>query len=406
MGGPNELGKDSMSYNDHLLKLYTLGQQGVKFGLENILKLSALFDHPEKQFPAIHVAGSNGKGSVSTKIAKALQLSGKKVGLYTSPHISTFRERIQINGKMISEEDTSALLDLIFPKTVPVLATFFELTTLLAFLYFAKEKVDIAVIETGLGGRLDATNIIKPEISVITSISFDHTELLGSTLESITREKGGIVKPGVPVVIGPSVPVNIIQQFGEPIVQVQGDFATFDEENSAVAYAALETLKIPPQGLEVRPPCRMEEILGKAVPIILDVAHNPDGLKFLFQSLKHKWNFPFQVVCGLSASKDLLACAQILVQEAPFVHLVSAKHERAATTQAIARELSLFNYHKFAEYSSVAEGLEAAIAIGQPLLVCGSFFLMPEVRTALHLPYPSDYLALNEKVVAHYPHIR
>lgn len=395
-----------MSYNDTLLKLYQLGQQGFKLGLENMRQMSAIFSHPENSYPTIHVAGSNGKGSVCFKVAQALQLAGKKVGLYTSPHISTFRERIQINGKMISEEDADRLLEEIFDKTSSIPATFFELTTLLAFLYFAEQKVDVAVIETGLGGRLDATNIITPALCVITSISFDHTELLGTTLEAIAIEKRGIVKPHVPVVIGPRVPREIFAQTGSPLTQVEGVFNTYDGENTAIAKKALELLQIPPQGLDVRPPCRMEEIFGKETLLILDVAHNPDGLFFLFQSLKEKWRPPFQVVCGLSASKDLAACAKVLAAEAPFIHIVAANHERAAPVEAIAHELDRFDYKTYATYASVTEGLQSAITLREPTLVCGSFFLMPEVRTCLHLPYPHDFLSLNEKVVAHYPHIR
>lgn len=395
-----------MSYNETLLKLYELGQMGIKLGLENMLKMSALFSNPEKNYPTIHVAGSNGKGSVSTKIAHALQLNGKKVGLYTSPHISSFRERIQINGELITEERTANLLEVLLQETGSIPATFFELTTLLAFLYFSEEKVDVAVIETGLGGRLDATNIIEPKISIITSISFDHVEILGSSLEAIAIEKRGIVKPLIPVVIGPRVSFDIIAEQGSPTIQVTGSFDTFDDENTAIAKEALKLLNVPPLGLEIRPPCRMEEISVMDCPVMLDVAHNPDGLRFLFQSLKKKWNFPFQVVCGLSASKDLSACAQILAKEASSIHLVQANHERAASTSNIAHYLSEWNFKDYWEHSSVAEGLNAVLEQSKPFLVCGSFFLMPEVRTALKIPCPIDSLPLNEKIVAHYPHIR
>jgi len=395
-----------MSYNTALLKLYQLGQQGVKLGLDNMRKMSDLFGKPETKYRTIHIAGSNGKGSVSLKIAHSYQLSGKKVGLYTSPHISTFRERIQVDGKMISEETAARLLEELFSRTENIPATFFELTTLLAFLYFAEQNVDVAIIEAGLGGRLDATNIIIPELAVITSISLDHTEILGCSIEVIAAEKRGIVKPPVPVLIGPHVPLEVIQRAGAPTFQVIGEFGSFDEENSAIAQKALELLQVPPLGLQIRPPCRMEEIMGREAPLVLDVAHNPDGLRFLFQSMNQKWNVPFQVVCGLSASKDLASCAQILAKEALFIHLVAAKHERAAPTERIAHELDAMHFSKYSIYPSVADGLAAALDLGLPTLVCGSFFLMPEVRIFLNLPYPADFLSLNEKIVAHYPHIR
>ncbi len=162
----------------------------MKLNLEIPLLLSELFDFPERSFPTIHVAGTNGKGSVVTKISKALELSGLKVGRYTSPHLISFRERIQVNGEWISEEFISRRMKLIFQKVdqKKIPATFFELTTLLAFDYFREMKVDVAVIETGLGGRLDATNIIQPILTVITSISLDHAQILGSTLEEIAVE--------------------------------------------------------------------------------------------------------------------------------------------------------------------------------------------------------------------------
>ncbi|MEI6241855.1 MAG: Mur ligase family protein, partial [Chlamydiota bacterium] len=157
--------------------------------------------HPEKAFESIHVAGTNGKGSVCTKVAKALSLEGYRVGLYISPHISSYRERISINGLMISEEEVVKYLERIFQ--IPIEFSFFEISTLLAFMYFADQLVEFAVLETGLGGRYDATNVVDPIVSVITSIGWDHMHILGDTLEAIACEKGGIIKREVPLVLGP-----------------------------------------------------------------------------------------------------------------------------------------------------------------------------------------------------------
>lgn len=182
------------------------GAVGYKEGLDTTLKLDEHFGHPHKSFRCIHVAGTNGKGSVSHLIAAELQVSGYKVGLYTSPHLIDFRERIRVNGTPIDEESVVKFVEEEKEFFEPLKPSFFELTTALAFKYFEKRHVDIAVIEVGLGGRLDCTNIITPIISIITNISLDHTQLLGSSLEQIAFEKGGIIKKGVPVIIGEAVP--------------------------------------------------------------------------------------------------------------------------------------------------------------------------------------------------------
>lgn len=179
-----------------------VGAAGYKEGLSNTLALDEHFDHPHRKFKTIHIAGTNGKGSCSHTLAAMLQETGLKVGLYTSPHLVDFRERIRVNGKCISQK---YVIDFVKNERAffePLSPSFFELTTALAFKYFAEQKVDIAVIEVGLGGRLDCTNIITPEVSVITNISFDHTQFLGDTLAKIATEKAGIIKEGIPVVIG------------------------------------------------------------------------------------------------------------------------------------------------------------------------------------------------------------
>lgn len=182
------------------------GASGYKEGLENTITLDAHFGHPHRNYRTIHIAGTNGKGSCSHTIAAILQACGHKVGLYTSPHLKDFRERIRINGKCISEDYVVDFIERERAFFEPLHPSFFELTTSLAFKYFSDMKVDYAVIEVGLGGRLDCTNIITPIISVITNISLDHTQFLGNTIQEIAMEKAGIIKKGVPVVIGEQVP--------------------------------------------------------------------------------------------------------------------------------------------------------------------------------------------------------
>lgn len=312
-----------MSYSGLLQKLLAINGRGE---IENVRKIQRLLGFPDRQFASVHVAGTNGKGSVCIKMAGALQAAGFKTGLYTSPHLDCYRERIRINGEMIPEQEVEKGLTFLFSllegENTP--ATFFEITTLLAFRYFAQEKVDIAVIETGLGGRLDATNVIHPVLSVITSISLDHTEFLGNTIEAIAQEKGGIIKERVPVVIGPHVPLDSIHPIARekisPCHQVRGYFKTFEEENCAIARAALESLPFQlsqqaiEEGLKKQQPCRFEVIEGA----ILDVAHNPDGISHLFDAIAHHYpDRPLRLLFGLSKSKDIEGCLKIIQEKLP-----------------------------------------------------------------------------------------
>ncbi len=200
---------NKMNYTQTLHYLYTRlplfqdkGQAAYKEGLENTLALDSYYTHPHQKYDTIHVAGTNGKGSCSHTLAAILQAAGYKVGLYTSPHLLDFRERIRVNGQPVSEEFVIEFVEKGRSFFEPLEASFFEVTTAMAFHYFETQGVDVAVIETGLGGRLDCTNIITPKLSIITNISFDHTQILGNTLPRIAEEKAGIIKPDVPVLIG------------------------------------------------------------------------------------------------------------------------------------------------------------------------------------------------------------
>ena len=190
------------SYSAAIEKLFARTTSGTKFGLERTQEILTRLGSPERRFPSVHVAGTNGKGSVVATTDALLRGKGLKVGRYTSPHLIDFRERITVNGVPIPEAEVLRFLETWIPAAESMGATFFELTTALAFDWFAKQEVDFAVIETGLGGRLDSTNVLTPQVATVTSIGLDHTELLGSTLEAIAREKAGIFKPGVAAVIG------------------------------------------------------------------------------------------------------------------------------------------------------------------------------------------------------------
>ena len=406
-----------MSYARLIQRLFNVNLfGGVKLGLQNAQSLQQLLNYPDRSFKSIHVAGTNGKGSVSTKIAAAFQEAGYRVGLYTSPHISSFRERIQINGTMISEEAVESLLLFLFQvvdrEQLP--ATFFELTTFLAFLYFAQQHVDIAVLETGLGGRLDATNIVHPCLSIITSIGLDHTEILGSTREAIALEKGGIIKEKVPIVIGPHVPFAPIQAIASQkqslCIQVKHFSSLFEEENQSIARTALDYLtplfnlsrEAIQKGLEGKQPCRFEVLKGPPC-VILDVAHNADGLHSLFQTIKYHYpSRPLRLLFGLSKNKDLRGCLQLIGPNGAHFHLVESSNGRGvpvdilySSLQELSIESSRLSVHK-SIFHGVRQARQEAMDHGEILVICGSFFIMGQTRQALGFDEPYDELDLNE----------
>ncbi|MBA3814949.1 MAG: bifunctional folylpolyglutamate synthase/dihydrofolate synthase [Parachlamydiaceae bacterium] len=412
------------TYVELLERLFSVNlHSGIKLGLDNCQKLNEALGYPVNKFPSIHIAGTNGKGSVSTKIAAAFEASGKRVGIYTSPHIACFRERIRINGEMISEDETKKHLLIVFKLTeeLNIPATFFEITTLVALNYFAMQKVDIAVIETGLGGRLDATNIVHPLLTIITSISLDHTEILGNTLEEITLEKAGIIKPGIPIVVGPRVPTKPIQEIAalnaSPYIRVEGSFDCFQAENNSIAATALNYLHITEQAIEVglkaTPPCRMEtwlpDRLATIFPnislpkaLIFDVAHNPDGISHLIAVLHQQ--FPgtsIRFIIGLSKSKDIFTCINLIKNAASHIYLVEAPSGRAAPIEELSKELLRqgFSISSISCESSISLAVQnAIIAAGQLtneiVVVCGTFFIMSAARAALGIVEPQDLLSI------------
>ena len=410
-----------MAYLELIHQLFNINlQKGVKLGLQNAQRLQHFLKFPDHSFSSIHVAGTNGKGSVCIKMAHAFELAGYKVGLYTSPHISCFRERIRINGNMIPEEIVETLLLFLFKmiKKEKIPATFFEITTLLAFQYFAQEKVDVAIIETGLGGRLDATNIITPCLSIITSISLDHTEILGSTVELIANEKAGIIKDNIPVIIGPKVPLETIMQTALEknslclqIDQIESkrSSALYEEENRSIAHAALEHLtsnfKLPLQaiklGLEAKLPCRFEIIQGSPT-IILDVAHNPEGICRLFHDIAHHFSSqPLRLLFGFSKNKDLTECIKQIAKLGSNFHLIKSGNERGASIQILGDHLQnhgIDSSHIF-YHDTIKEGVmksrEEALKDHQILVIFGTFFIMGEVRQALGYKETQDRIDLN-----------
>lgn len=393
------------------------------------VKLAECLGSPQSRYHTIHIAGTSGKGSVATKIAAALQRAGYRVGLFTSPHITTYRERFRINGIMASERALVDTLEYVIKKGGwDILDVgWFKLTTLLAFQYFADQSVDIAVLETGVGGRFDATNIVIPQLSVITSIGLDHTDRLGSTIKEITYHKAGIIKPGVPVVIGPRVSSAFIEEFtqgfGSPCYQVRDEFVEYDEENRAIAKMALDHLKPVfsqlswesiSEGIKAIPECRLHVFHKTILPawqdkdfpaaLVLDGAHNPDKLERFFSSLVVKYpGKDCSVIFNVAQNKNIPSCVDILKRYVSHLHLVEINNGGRATPLGYLLSQCLeggIHEENISVYNDIRDGIRRAIQYAYQhdhiLAACGTFCLMPYMYDVLGIhvetdPVPMEY---------------
>ena len=356
-----------MTYQETIEYLYNatpvfekIGAGAYKEGLENTLALDEHFGHPHRKFKTIHVAGTNGKGSVSHSLAATLQKAGYKVGLYTSPHLIDFSERIRINGLNINEEYVVDFVEKERSFFEPLHPSFFELTTALAFKYFADEGVDIAVIEVGLGGRLDCTNIITPLLSVITNISFDHTGFLGDTLAKIAGEKAGIIKQDVPVVIGESTaetkPVFLAKaaEKNAPILFAE-DYAcddtidfelkgNYQKQNLRTILCAIDALKMNISKDTIREAlanvCELTglrgrwETLQKKPLVVCDTGHNVGGWNYLSKQIAAERCKTRRIVFGMVDDKDVSTVMGMLPKDATF-YWTQAETHRAIPAQKI-----------------------------------------------------------------------
>lgn len=362
------------SYDERINELFNVvpsfqkvGNKGYHPGLENLLKIESLFGNPHTKFKTIHVAGTNGKGSVSHILASVLNAKGYKVGLYTSPHLTDFRERIKVDGKMISKEGVISFLDECDPYILSLKPSFFEITTVMAFDYFAKVGVDIAVIECGLGGRLDSTNIITPELSIITSIGMDHMDILGDSIEKIAFEKGGIIKEGVPVVVGEvsndvkeiftalakecNSPIRFAwEESGEVIGMDEGEILAhmdlkgdYQKKNLRTVLVALRVLGVELDDHSVeaiehaatRTGLRGRwEVLSETPFVVCDIAHNPHGISAVMEQLgvlyaqKKKGGGKLYMVFGVMRDKDLDSIADFLPKDG-YYYFTQADSPRA-----------------------------------------------------------------------------
>jgi dihydrofolate synthase/folylpolyglutamate synthase len=404
-----------------------------RFKLERMFLLASSLGNPQQKYPTIHVAGTKGKGSVSVMCASTLRAAGYRVGLYTSPHLDDYAERIQIDSEFIPHADFVSIVEEIKPyvKEIPELTTF-EITTALALLYFAKKNVTAAVIEVGLGGRLDATNVLTPKVSVITSISYDHTHLLGDTLTLIAGEKAGIIKTGVPVVVSPQkeearvVIERVAHECSAPLVQVGQDYlfeaishslegqemrvwarenpesstvtltipllGDHQVANAATAYAVLETanqngLSIPLEAIrtgfaDVFWPGRFEIVNGSP-PVILDCAHNRDSAEKLGFTLNEYYpKRPVVMIFGASEDKDILGMFAELMPMVREMIAVKSFHPRAIEPEKLV-EMALLYKCPAQIIHSIPEAMEKALhEAGENglVLVTGSIFVVAEAR--------------------------
>ena len=427
-----------MNYQETIEYLYNsapvfehIGASAYKEGLENTLTLDEHFNHPHTHFLSIHIAGTNGKGSCSHTLAAILQAEGYKVGLYTSPHLVDFRERIRVNGEMISEQEVIDFVEQERNFFEPLHPSFFELTTALAFKHFAEQKVDIAIIEVGLGGRLDCTNIITPILSIITNISLDHTQFLGNTLGAIAAEKAGIIKHRVPVVIGESVPETQIVfkakaqkedaliVFAEDIPAVLssrpnpdggiayqtrffGDFVgelggSYQEKNANTVLTAV--MQLYNKGVIKNAEsiakgfaniCELTGLMGRwqklqANPLVIcDTGHNAGGWTYLSQQIKHQQCTQKRIVFGMVDDKDLHTVMAMLPDDAIYYWTQPSTH-RAFPAEKVAATANDFNLHGNI-YPTVLKAYNAALhdaAQSDFIFVGGSSYVVADLLTGL-----------------------
>jgi dihydrofolate synthase/folylpolyglutamate synthase len=413
------------------------GAGAYKPGLERVIEIADAFGNPHRKIKTIHVGGTNGKGSTAHTIAAVLQSAGYRTGLFTSPHLIDFRERIRINGEMISEEEVVKFVDRYHKMNLSCEPSFFELSTMMAFDHFARHRVDFAVIEVGLGGRLDSTNIITPEISVITNISLDHTALLGDTLEQIATEKAGIIKRNVPVVIGRADNPGVHKVFFDKALREEAEIVFADErkmftevergenyltyrntfwgdikgeltgdcqpENAATVMHTLDVLErieavqIPAeavaQGFEHVTTLtglmgRWSVVSREPVETVCDTGHNPGGWEFLSKRLSTiAETRRLHIVIGFVNDKDVSTILAMMPKgENVCYHFVNASVNRALPSEVLAEKATAAGL-KGESCGSVAEGYKKALSEagkGDMIFVGGSTFVVADLLTMLN----------------------
>ena len=421
-----------VNYDEAINFLYTqlpmfqrMGANAYKPGLDTSIALDKAFGNPHSRFPSIHIAGTNGKGSTAHTLAAILQSAGYKVGLYTSPHLVDFRERIRINGEMISHSAVVDFVNRYRALQLDCQPSFFELTMTMAFEYFAKEKIDIAVIETGLGGRLDSTNIISPILSIITNISFDHTAFLGDTLTAIASEKAGIIKRNTPVVVGEasgdvkqlfldkSIEMNSPIKFADenkafssaeltpdgylyhntPFGNITGELTgECQQKNTATILSAIEQLRL--IGWEITPDavkqgfanvCNLTGLAGRWMElqqsprVVCDTGHNVGGWEYLSRQLSQVEG-KLHMVIGFVNDKDISHILDLMPHNATY-YFTRAEIPRALSADEV-KAIALAKGLKGEAYATVAEAFQKAIisaSATDTIFIGGSTFVVADL---------------------------
>ena len=414
---------------NYLNSLFSLQRRGIKLGLEHTKNLLKFFDNPHEKFLTIHVAGTNGKGSTCAYIERILRYSGYKVGIYTSPHLFNFNERIRVDGIPVSDEEIVSFLDNSFNEINKIGSTFFEVTTVMAFDYFCKKKVDIAVIETGLGGRLDATNVISPVISVITSISMDHTEILGDSIEQIAKEKSGIIKEKTPLFVYQQ-DTNILDVFKKKAIShnaevkiskipknisvtLRGTQFTLNSQNYTIPLFGSHQARNAALAIDVVShfdpkikddiiynslktvfwPGRMQKIRQK---IFYDVSHNKKGMEKTLQALKQL--YPEKDIHGLlclKKDKDLTSLKSVILKNFKTLFISEDQKGFLLRSNILEKKLTRVNI-KCNPVSSIKNGSENLknlvknnSSVG---LIFGSHYIAEEVFHAFEIPFDNYYI--------------
>lgn len=387
---------------------HKIGAAAFKPDTDNCIRLCSLFGNPQEQLRFIHIAGTNGKGSTSSMLASILQESGKKTGLFTSPHIEDFRERIRVNGQMISETEIVDFCEKIKNLQLDFEPSFFEITWVMTLVHFTKEQCEICVIETGLGGRLDATNLITPILSIITNIGLEHTNFLGDTLAKIAFEKAGIIKHNIPVIIGETLPETLpvfektANEKQAPLHFAENQKTTlpsnfpllgsYQEKNFKIIQTAIPILN------ELKFSITEEHIIkglqhlsqntgfrGRMQVIstspltIMDVSHNYDGIKATLESIKHLVKGKLHIVYGTSADKDLASIFTLFPSDASY-YFTEFNNERSAKIDQLQLKAEEFNLKAdfFQKATSALSKAQSTANKEDTILIFGSFFLISD----------------------------
>jgi len=400
---------ETLDYLFGQLPMYQrIGNAAYKANLDNTYRLSEILNHPEKQFKSVHIAGTNGKGSTSHMLASVLQEAGYKVGLYTSPHLKDFRERIKINGAMISEREVIDFVNAFKNEFEKIQLSFFEWTVGLAFHSFANQKVDIAIVETGLGGRLDSTNIVTPEVAVITNISMDHTQFLGDTLAKIASEKAGIIKSTIPVVIGETQPkikhvfiekakqMNAPIQFADeyPTKEYESDLkGVYQQQNKKTVVATIHVLQtlgwniaenhiikglqnvVSNTGLMGR-----WQVLNKQPFTVCDTGHNEAGIRLILAQINQQSFEKLHVVLGVVNDKDITNILALLPNNASY-YFCQANIPRALEVSVLAEKATAVGLSgtTFPSVDAAYKAAQKNATAQDMIFIGGSTFVVAEV---------------------------